>query len=124
MAGRYNNTPGQGNDAVSSRASRLSPSVMLRGRSSHPCASVPSTRAVILVVLAIFFPPAVPLILSGCGADFCINLLLTILAWFPGCIHALYLIYKQAKVNEQTGYVYAGVRPSFLPSSARPQQPR
>lgn len=43
--------------------------------------------------------------MSGCGADLCINILLTILGYIPGHIHAFYVEYVyyerrgQARVN-------------------------
>lgn len=45
-----------------------------------------------LVILAIFLPPVAVLLERGCGADFCINILLTLLGHIPGVIHAIYLI--------------------------------
>jgi uncharacterized membrane protein YqaE (UPF0057 family) len=63
------------------------------------------------IVLAIFLPPVGVFLERGCGADFCINVLLTILGvstydlkasdhtltcsqYIPGIIHALYIILK------------------------------
>ncbi|KAJ3383752.1 plasma membrane proteolipid Pmp3 [Lobulomyces angularis] len=44
------------------------------------------------IILAILLPPLGVLLDRGCGVDFCINILLTILGYLPGIIHALYLI--------------------------------
>jgi uncharacterized membrane protein YqaE (UPF0057 family) len=43
--------------------------------------------AVFLIIITLFLPPLGVLLVAGCGADFCINLLLTILGFFPGHIH-------------------------------------
>eukprot|EP01137_Pigoraptor_chileana_P017739 Opistho-2@466 len=45
-----------------------------------------------LMLLAILFPPAAVLIRTGCGGSFCLNLLLTLLGWLPGVIHAFFVI--------------------------------
>ncbi|KAJ6152690.1 hypothetical protein N7497_007009 [Penicillium chrysogenum] len=39
-------------------------------------------------------PPLGVFLERGCGADFLINILLTILGWIPGVIHAIYIIFK------------------------------
>ncbi|KAF3395872.1 Plasma membrane proteolipid 3 [Penicillium rolfsii] len=46
-----------------------------------------------LIIITIFIPPLGVFLISGCGADFWINVLLTILGYFPGHIHAFYLEY-------------------------------
>jgi len=46
------------------------------------------------IFFAIILPPVGVLLERGCGADFCINILLTILGYIPGIIHALYIILK------------------------------
>jgi uncharacterized membrane protein YqaE (UPF0057 family) len=43
--------------------------------------------ALLLIIITLFIPPLGVLLVAGCGADFCINLLLTILGYFPGHIH-------------------------------------
>jgi uncharacterized membrane protein YqaE (UPF0057 family) len=53
-----------------------------------------SSGDVLLYFLAIFLPPVAVVLKRGCGADFLINILLTILGWLPGCIHAWYVISK------------------------------
>jgi uncharacterized membrane protein YqaE (UPF0057 family) len=47
---------------------------------------------VALVIIAILLPPLAVLLDQGCGEDFVINILLTILGWFPGIIHAFYIL--------------------------------
>ncbi|KIS71575.1 uncharacterized protein UMAG_10003 [Mycosarcoma maydis] len=46
------------------------------------------------IILAIFLPPLGVFLERGCGADFWINVLLTILGYLPGIVHALYIIFK------------------------------
>ncbi|TVY17806.1 Plasma membrane proteolipid [Lachnellula arida] len=43
------------------------------------------------ILLAIFLPPLGVFLERGCGADLLINILLTILGYIPGIIHALYV---------------------------------
>lgn len=44
------------------------------------------------IIFAIFLPPVGVALEKGIGSDFCINVLLTILGYIPGIIHALYAI--------------------------------
>ncbi|KAJ7098015.1 hypothetical protein B0H15DRAFT_823782 [Mycena belliarum] len=46
------------------------------------------------IIAAIILPPLGVALERGCGADFLINILLTILGFIPGIIHALYIILK------------------------------
>ncbi|EDU42912.1 plasma membrane proteolipid 3 [Pyrenophora tritici-repentis] len=46
------------------------------------------------IILAIVLPPLGVFLERGCGADLLINILLTILAYIPGIVHALYIILK------------------------------
>jgi len=39
---------------------------------------------ILAVILAILFPPLAVILETGCSVDLLINILLTILAWFPG----------------------------------------
>ncbi|KXN81567.1 Plasma membrane proteolipid 3 [Leucoagaricus sp. SymC.cos] len=68
---------------------------------------------VVLIIVAIIFPPAAAFIITGCGCDLLINILLTILGYLPGHIHAFWLIYKKMQAEERYGmggfhYVGAG----------------
>jgi uncharacterized membrane protein YqaE (UPF0057 family) len=45
-----------------------------------------------LIILAVIFPPLAVLLDQGCHEDLLINILLTILGWFPGVIHAFYIL--------------------------------
>ncbi|KIM56751.1 hypothetical protein SCLCIDRAFT_1220009 [Scleroderma citrinum Foug A] len=67
--------------------------------------------SIILVFVAIIFPPAAVAFLSGCGCDLIVNILLTLLGYIPGLIHAFWLIYTRAKAEERYGpggYRYIG----------------
>ncbi|XP_006463865.1 hypothetical protein AGABI2DRAFT_194553 [Agaricus bisporus var. bisporus H97] len=66
---------------------------------------------VVLILVAIIFPPAAALIITGCSCDFLINVLLTCLGYLPGHIHAFWLIYKKMQAEERfghDGYRYIG----------------
>jgi len=53
-----------------------------------------TTSDICKIIIAIFLPPLGVFLERGCGADFLINILLTILGYIPGIIHALYIILK------------------------------
>jgi len=66
---------------------------------------------VILIVVAILFPPAAAAMVTGCSCDLLINILLTTLGYLPGEIHAFWLIYKKMQAEERyghAGFVYVG----------------
>ncbi|KAF8308217.1 UPF0057-domain-containing protein, partial [Clavulina sp. PMI_390] len=66
---------------------------------------------VLLILVAILFPPAAAGFITGCSCDLLINICLTILGYIPGHIHAFWLIYRKAKAEErygQGGYTYIG----------------
>ncbi|TBU65685.1 hypothetical protein BD310DRAFT_20642 [Dichomitus squalens] len=46
------------------------------------------------ILFAILLPPVGVFLERGCNVDFLINILLTILGYIPGIIHALYIILK------------------------------
>ena len=47
------------------------------------------------ILLAIFLPPVGVFMEVGLGTHFWINLILTLLGYVPGIIHALYVILKK-----------------------------
>ena len=47
---------------------------------------------ILSLLLAIFLPPLGVLMHNGCGKDLIINILLTILGYLPGIIHAVYVL--------------------------------
>lgn len=55
------------------------------------------------ILLGILLPPAGVALTVGIGPTFVINLLLTLLGWLPGSIHAIWVILKHdEKVRQQT----------------------
>lgn len=51
-------------------------------------------RSLILVLLAIFLPPVAVLLKAGIGLQFLLSILLTLLGYIPGLIHALWIVLK------------------------------
>merc|ERR1711939_791816 len=58
---------------------------------------------ILLVLVAILFPPAAAGILTGCSCDLLINIALTLLGYVPGHLHCFYLIYKKMQAEERYG---------------------
>ncbi|MBW4536135.1 MAG: YqaE/Pmp3 family membrane protein [Pleurocapsa minor HA4230-MV1] len=50
---------------------------------------------VIRILLSILIPPLGVFLQVGIGVDFWINILLTLLGYFPGLIHAIWIITKK-----------------------------
>ena len=48
----------------------------------------------VLIILAILLPPVAVYLKKGAGNDLVINIILCLLLWIPGIIHALWLITK------------------------------
>jgi uncharacterized membrane protein YqaE (UPF0057 family) len=48
----------------------------------------------ILILLALFLPPVAVFLKSGVGKDLIINIVLCLLFFFPGMVHALWLVTK------------------------------
>lgn len=46
------------------------------------------------ILLAIFLPPIAVLFTTGLGLQFLLNILLTLIGWLPGNIHALWLMHR------------------------------
>ncbi|OCK91179.1 UPF0057-domain-containing protein [Cenococcum geophilum 1.58] len=57
--------------------------------------------AILLIIITIFVPPIGVFLVAGCGADLLINILLTILGYFPGHIHAFYVEYVYYKRRDE-----------------------
>ena len=79
------------------------------GRSGTAAASEPCVHShessnmqaadIFLLILAFFIPPAGAFIKlhgegNGCGGEFWLNVLLTLLGWIPGVVHAFYIILR------------------------------
>lgn len=47
------------------------------------------------IILAIFLPPVAVALSKGLSSDFWINVLLTILGYIPGVIHAFWVLTKR-----------------------------
>ncbi|GAA5880817.1 hypothetical protein JCM16303_005128 [Sporobolomyces ruberrimus] len=69
------------------------------------------TSDILLILIAIIFPPVAAGMLTGCSCDLLINIALTLLGYIPGHLHAFWLIYKNAQAEERYGkggYHYVG----------------
>lgn len=53
------------------------------------------TDDTIALIMAIFLPPLGVVIKRGIDIQLVINIVLTMFGWFPGIIHALYVILKK-----------------------------
>lgn len=49
---------------------------------------------IVLIILAILLPPIAVFLKSGMGKDLLINIVLCLLFFFPGVVHALWLTTK------------------------------
>ncbi|KAF2021182.1 UPF0057-domain-containing protein [Aaosphaeria arxii CBS 175.79] len=58
-------------------------------------------KTILLIIITIFIPPIGVFLVAGCGADLLINILLTILGYFPGHIHAFYVEYVYFKRRDE-----------------------
>ena len=52
---------------------------------------------VLRIVLAIFLPPVAAFLTVGFGLHFWLNLILTLLFFIPGVIHALWLVFRSGE---------------------------
>ena len=55
-------------------------------------ASAAPANKLLLLILAFFIPPLAVGLHSGIGKSFVINLILTLIFWLPGMIHAFLVI--------------------------------
>ncbi|KAF8189944.1 hypothetical protein K438DRAFT_1907280 [Mycena galopus ATCC 62051] len=82
---------------------------------------------VLLIFVAILFPPRLlRSFITGCSCDLLINILLTVLGYIPGHIHAFWLIYKKMKAEERYGrggFRYTGNGVYEPIAQGQPQQP-
>ncbi|KAF3479525.1 uncharacterized protein GIQ15_06501 [Arthroderma uncinatum] len=72
--------------------------------------------AVILILVTVFLPPAGVFFIGGCSADLLINILLTVLGYFPGHIHAFYClwVYYEAKGKGRDGRMRSKTPPGIF----------
>ncbi|PCJ58113.1 MAG: YqaE/Pmp3 family membrane protein [Candidatus Hydrogenedentota bacterium] len=47
---------------------------------------------IVKIILAIFLPPVAAFLQVGIGLHFWMNIVLTLLGYFPGLVHALWLV--------------------------------
>ncbi len=47
---------------------------------------------IVLIILAIILPPVAVFLKNGAGKDLVINIILTLLGFLPGILHALWVI--------------------------------
>ena len=50
--------------------------------------------SVLQIILAVLLPPLSVLLRAGLGLQFLLNVLLTLIGWIPGVIHALWVLYS------------------------------
>lgn len=54
----------------------------------------PQTTKLLLVIIAILIPPLAVGLKEGIGVPLLLNIVLTLLFWLPGFIHALWIILR------------------------------
>ncbi|MBL8764730.1 MAG: YqaE/Pmp3 family membrane protein [Phycisphaerae bacterium] len=52
----------------------------------------PDTNTLLLVIIAIFLPPLAVGLKKGVGGALVLNIILTLLFWLPGLLHAVYCV--------------------------------
>lgn len=57
-------------------------------------AAEPALSKILLVILAFILPPLAVGLKEGFSGSFILNIVLTILAWIPGVIHALIVVLR------------------------------
>jgi uncharacterized membrane protein YqaE (UPF0057 family) len=55
---------------------------------------------ILRILLAILLPPLGVFLTVGIGLQFWLNILLTILGYIPGIVHAVWIIARRARDNE------------------------
>ncbi len=63
--------------------------------------STRSSGDVLKILLAILLPPVGVLMEVGLGLHFWLNILLTLLGYIPGIIHAVYIILRRWRANSR-----------------------
>ena len=86
----------------------------------------PILSDIIKIIFAILLPPLGVFLERGCGADLLINILLTVLGYIPGIIHALYvsnflaiMIHSEANDHLDTSYLNTSARRLFRVNGER-----
>lgn len=50
------------------------------------------SQKLLLVIIAVLLPPLAVGLKAGLGGAFVLNLILTLIFWIPGVLHALYVV--------------------------------
>lgn len=58
------------------------------------------------IITGLLLPPVGVFMTVGIGPTLLINILLTVLGWLPGSIHALWVIVKQEEKVNREGEIY------------------
>ncbi len=53
-----------------------------------------SMNTLLLVIIAVLLPPLAVGLKAGIGFQFFLNVILTLLVWLPGMVHALWVVLK------------------------------
>lgn len=53
------------------------------------------TNTLLMVIIAILLPPVAVFLKKGAGKDLVINLVLCVLFWLPGLVHALWTVTRK-----------------------------
>jgi uncharacterized membrane protein YqaE (UPF0057 family) len=61
---------------------------------------------IIRVLIGLFIPPLGVFLTEGIGTTLVINILLTLLGWLPGSIHAVWVILKHDERLSREGRIY------------------
>ena len=65
----------------------------------------------VLILLAIFLPPVAVVLKRGFGKDLLINILLCLLVFFPGMVHALWVVSNDMRLANEGTRVAGALRP-------------
>ncbi len=52
----------------------------------------PDTNTLLLIIIAILLPPLAEGLKRGVGGALLLNIILTLLFWLPGLLHAVYVV--------------------------------
>ncbi|KAK0544934.1 hypothetical protein OC845_005350 [Tilletia horrida] len=95
---------------------------------------VSSTSDILLYFVALILPPVSVFVKRGCGADFWINIALSLLGWLPGLIHAWYIVSKYSTYEVRRApaaapaptpaYYNHQAQQAPLPGQSAPPQPQ
>lgn len=65
----------------------------------------PDCLFIIKIILAFVFPPFAVALERGCDGQLVLNIILTILGWIPGVIHALFIVLHCGKDVAEDGTI-------------------